>query len=104
MVGGVVWCGGSGSMKHKLVSKTENWWLISILESDRIWFGCQKSTLETAKVRIRKETTRLLPEVQQEIEKNKEKHQRGKRKSTVEKEESMKKAKEERRKLALNED
>jgi hypothetical protein len=64
----------------------------------------QKSTLETAKVRIRKETTRLLPEVQQEIEKNKEKHQRGKRKSTVEKEESMKKAKEERRKLALNED
>jgi hypothetical protein len=64
----------------------------------------QKSTLETAKVRIRKETTRLLPEVQQEIEKNKEKHQRGKRKSTVEKEESMKKAKEERRKSALKED
>jgi hypothetical protein len=45
----------------------------------------------------------LLPELQQEIEKNKEKHQRGKRKSTVEKEESMKKAKEERRKLALKE-
>ncbi len=64
----------------------------------------QKSTLETAKVRIRNETTRLLPEVQQEIEKNKEKHQRGKRKSTVEKEESMKKAKEERRKSALKED
>jgi hypothetical protein len=42
--------------------------------------------------------------VQQEIEKNKEKNQRGKRKSTVEKEESMKKAKEERRKLALKED
>jgi hypothetical protein len=36
----------------------------------------QKSTLETAKVRIRKETTRLLPEVQREIEKNKEKHQK----------------------------